>query len=123
MEDRIRRHARNAGALRAGLEALGLELFADPEYRLNPLTAVVVPGGVDDAQVRHRLRAEYSIEIGGGLGEIAGRVWRIGLMGESSSESNVLMFLSALERILPQEGYEAAQGAGMAAAQSALADR
>ena len=123
VEDRIRRHARNAGALRAGLEALGLELFADPEYRLNPLTAVVVPGGVDDAQVRHRLRAEYSIEIGGGLGEIAGRVWRIGLMGESSSESNVLMFLSALERILPQEGYEVAQGAGMAAAQSALADR
>ena len=121
MENRIRRHARNAAALRAGLEALGLELFADPDHRLNPLTTVVVPDGVNEAQVRRRLLMEYSIEIGGGLGEIAGRVWRIGLMGESSSEGNVLTFLSALERILPEEGYEVAQGAGLAGALGALA--
>ena len=121
MENRIRRHARNASALRAGLEALGLELFADPDHRLNPLTTVVVPDGVNEAQVRRRLLMEYSIEIGGGLGEIAGRVWRIGLMGESSSEGNVLTFLSALERILPEEGYEVAQGAGLAGALGALA--
>ena len=121
MEERIRRHARNAGALRAGLEALGLELFADPSYRLNPLTTVVVPEGVTEAQVRRRLLTDYGIEIGGGLGEIAGRVWRIGLMGDSSSEKNVLAFLSALERILPDEGYEVARGASLAAAQRALA--
>ena len=121
MEERIRRHARNAGALRAGLEALGLELFADPSYRLNPLTTVVVPEGVKEAQVRRRLLTDYGIEIGGGLGEIAGRVWRIGLMGDSSSEKNVLAFLSALERILPDEGYEVARGASLAAAQRALA--
>ena len=121
MEARIRRHARNAAALIAGLEALGLELFADPGYRLNPLTTVMVPGGVDEARVRRRLLVEYGIEIGGGLGEIAGRVWRIGLMGESSRESNVLAFLSALERILLAEGYEVPGGAGVAGAQRSLA--
>ncbi len=121
MEQRNHRHARNAAALRAGLEALGLKLFADPEHRLNPLTTVLVPEGVKEAQVRRRLLAEYGIEIGGGLGEIAGRVWRVGLMGESSRESSVLAFLSALERLLGEEGYEVAPGAGVAGAHSSLA--
>ena len=117
MEERIRRHARNASALRAGLEALGLTLFAEPDYRLNPLTTVEAPAGIDEGQVRRRLLAEYGIEIGGGLGEIAGRVWRIGLMGESSRERNVFAFLSALERILADGGYEMAREAGVSAAQ------
>ena len=121
LENRIRRHARNALALRAGLEALGLELFAQPGYRLSPLTTALVPEGINEAEVRRRLRADYGIEIGGGLGQIAGRVWRIGLMGESSRESNVLTFLSALERILPEHGYEVALGSGVAAAQRSLA--
>ena len=120
MDNRIRRHARNAAALRAGLEELGLELFADPGYRLNPLTTVVAPDGVNEAQVRTKLREEYGIEIGGGLGELRGRGWRIGLMGASSSESNVLTFLSAFERVLTEEGYEVAHGAGVAAAHRAL---
>ena len=109
-------------ALRAGLEALGLELYADPDHRLNPLTTVVAPEGVNEAQVRRKLMTDYNIEIGGGLGEIAGRAWRIGLMGESSRESNVLAFLSALERILAEEGYEVARGAGVTGAQRALAE-
>ena len=117
MEERVRRHARNAAALRAGLEALGLTLFAEPDYRLNPLTTVEAPDGVNEAQVRRRLLAEYGIEIGGGLGEIAGRVWRIGLMGESSRDRNVFAFLSALERILADAGYEMAREAGVSAAQ------
>ena len=117
LEARLRRHARNAAALRAGLEALGLELFAQEGYRLNPLTAVVVPQGVDANAVRGKLLEGYGIEIGGGLGQLAGRIWRIGLMGESSRESNVLALLSALERILPGEGFEVAQGASLAAAQ------
>ena len=121
IENRIRRHARNAAALRAGLEALGLNLFADPGHRLNPLTTVMVPQGVDAAQVRRKLMVDYGIEIGGGLGELAGRVWRIGLMGESCKERNVLALLSALERILPDEGYEVAFGAGVAGAQRSLA--
>ena len=119
-EERIRRHATNASALRAGLEALGLELFAQPGFRLNPLTTVLVPEGVEDANVRRKLLADHGIEVGGGLGETAGRVWRVGLMGESSRSSNVLAFLSALELILPTEGYEVARGAGVAAAQRAL---
>ena len=121
VEERIRRHSRNAAALRTGLEAMGLELFADPDDRLNPLTTVVVPGGVNEAQVRRQLLLGYGIEIGGGLGEIAGRVWRIGLMGESSREGNVLVFLSALERCLQEEGYEVARGASVAGAQRAFA--
>ena len=123
MDDRIQRHDTNAAALRAGLEALGLELFADPDHRLTPLTTVMVPNGVSESQLRRKLLEVYGIEIGGGLGDIAGRVWRVGLMGESSRESNVLAFLSALERILPEEGYEVAQGAGVAGAQRVLADR
>ena len=121
MEERIRRHARNAAALRAGLDAMGLEMFADPGYRLNPLTTVRVPGGVNDAEVRRKLREVYNIEIGGGLGEVAGLIWRIGLMGDSSRESNVLLFLSALERVLLDEGYEVARGVGVAEAQRSLA--
>lgn len=121
IENRILRHARNAAALRAGLESLGLALFADPDHRLNPLTAVLAPEGVDEAHVRRRLLQEYSIEIAGGLGQIAGRVWRIGLMGETSREANVLLLLSALERILPGEGYKVAQGAAVASAQQVLA--
>ena len=121
IEQRIRRHALNAAALRAGLEALGLKLFAHPDYMLNPLTTVMVPEEVKEAQVRRKLLVDYGIEIGGGLGEIAGRVWRIGLMGESSRENNVLTFLSALERTLVEEGYEVARGAGVTGAHVAFA--
>ena len=120
VENRIQRHALNAASLRSGLEALGLELFAEPGYRLNPLTSVLVPDGVDESQVRSRLRTEHGIEISGGLGQVAGRIWRMGLMGESSGDSNVLALVSALEGILSVEGYEVAHGAGVAAAQRVL---
>ena len=121
LEARFQRHARNAAALRAGLEALGLRLFAQEGYRLPTLTTVYVPDGVNDARVRSTLLRQYSIEIGGGLGPVAGKVWRIGLMGENSRPSSVLTFLSALEDVLPEEGYEVARGEGVAAAQRALA--
>ena len=121
VQERVQRHARNAEALRTGLTALGLELFADPEYRLNPLTTVNVPEGVDPTVVRKKLLDNYNIEIAGGLGQIAAKVWRVGVMGESCKEQNVLLLLSALERILPEEGYEVAQGAGVAAAQRTYA--
>ncbi len=121
LDNRIGRHARVAAALRAGLEALGIGLLAQPDYRLNPLTAAVVPEGIDDAVVRRRLLDDYNIEIGGGLGELRGKVWRIGLMGESARESNVFTLLSALERILSSLDYEVAYGSSLAAAQRALA--
>ncbi len=120
LENRFQRHARNAAALRAGLEALGLEMFADPKHQLNPLTAVLVPEGIDEARVRSRLVQEFNIDIGGGLGELGGRVWRIGLMGDSCTNTNVFALLSALETILPGEGFEVAQGGSLAAAQVAL---
>ena len=121
VDNRIRRHERVASSLRTGMEALGLKLLAAPEYRLNPLTAVLVPEGIDDVTVRRRLLQEYDIEIGGGLGDLKGKLWRIGLMGESCRERNVFSLLSALEIILPSLGYEVASGASLAAAQRALA--
>ena len=122
VDARIARHTRVADALRAGLQALGLELMADPAYRLNPLTSVLVPEGVEDAVVRRRLSQEFGIQIGGGLGQIAGKVWRIGLMGDSARDANVLALLSALEIILPSLGYEVAYGASLSAAQRSLAE-
>ena len=122
LDNRIQRHARSAAALRAGLEALGMDLLPDPDHRLNPLTAVMVPDGIEDAAVRRPLLDDYNIEIGGGLGELRGKVWRIGLMGESAREINVFALLSALERILSGLGYEVAYGASLAAAQRTLAD-
>ncbi len=120
LENRLNRHARVAAALRAGLEAIGIGLLADPDYRLNPLTAALIPEGIDDATVRGKLLNDYNIEIGGGLGELRGKVWRIGLMGESAREINVFALLSALEMILSDEGYEVAYGASLSAAQKAL---
>ena len=121
IENRIARHARSASSLRAGLEALGLELLADPDYRLNPLTTVGIPDGIDDATVRGSLLRDYDIEIGGGLGEFRGKAWRIGLMGDSARDRNVFALLSALEAILNANGYEVAYGSSLAAAQKALA--
>jgi alanine-glyoxylate transaminase/serine-glyoxylate transaminase/serine-pyruvate transaminase len=90
------------------------------EYCTYQLTSVAIPDGVADAALRGRLREEHQIEIGGGLGQFAGKAWRIGLMGESSQASNVLMVLSALEGLLPQFGFEVGVGAGVAAASRVL---
>jgi alanine-glyoxylate transaminase/serine-glyoxylate transaminase/serine-pyruvate transaminase len=121
MEARFKRHTRNASALCAGLEALGLRLFAQEEVRLPTLTSIHIPEGVSDTHVRSTLLHKYNIEIGGGLGPVGGKIWRIGLMGENANPSNVLMLLSALEDILPEVGYEVAKGEGVAAAQRLLA--
>lgn len=122
IENRIKRHARVASSLRAGVQAMGLDLLAEPEYRLNPLTTVLVPEGIDDATVRGALMKDYNIEVGGGLGDIRGKVWRIGLMGEGAREANVFTVLSALENILSKMDYEVAIGASLAAAQRSLVE-
>jgi|TARA_B110001454_G_scaffold157094_1_gene146379 alanine-glyoxylate transaminase/serine-glyoxylate transaminase/serine-pyruvate transaminase len=121
LDNRIQRHARVAAGFRAGAEALGLTLLAEEGHRLNPLTTVSIPEGIDDGKVRRTLLNDYEIEIGGGLGEFAGKAWRVGLMGESSRERNVFALLSALETILSKEGYEVAFGASLSAAQRAIA--
>lgn len=112
---RAARHQRNHHALVAGLEALGLQMQVIPEYRLWTLNTVRVPEGLNDARVRSRLLQEYNIEIGGGLGAFAGKIWRIGLMGAGSTESNVLLFLTVLEKILKTEGFQV-KGSGVSAA-------
>ena len=121
IDGRHERHARAAGALRAGLAALGLELTAAPEYQLNPITVIKAPEGVDEGAVRKRLLDEWNIEISGGLGEFRGQVWRIGMMGEGARDRSVLSVLSALEVILSDAGYEVAFGASVGAAQRSMA--
>lgn len=120
IEQRIERHARVAHAFREGVRALGLRLPIPEDCRLNQLTVITVPAGVDDQKVRQQLLDEYGIEIGRGLGQFQGKVWRVGLMGESAQPQNVLGLLSALERVLPANGYEVAMGVGVSAASKAL---
>ena len=110
------RHQRNHNALKAGLEAMQLELIVAPEYRLPQLNAVAVPPGVDEAQVRRGLLENYSLEIGAGLGELAGKVWRIGLMGYSSKPANVRLCLQALSSTLAAQEYDPAHQSPVAAA-------
>lgn len=116
LDARWRRHELNHRALVAGVEAMGLEMNVAPEHRLWSLNAVRVPEGVDDARVRGRLLNDSNIEIGGGLGPLKGKIWRIGLMGSGSSRENVLLVLEALHRALKAEsfscpsGVEAAEG-------------
>lgn len=100
LENRFNRHQKNHELLRDGLEAMGFEFLVDKEYRLPMLNAVKIPEGVDDAKVRKQLLEEYNIEIGGGLGPYAGKIWRIGLMGESCTPNHVNMLLSALKDVL-----------------------
>ena len=116
---RFARHARNHQALVAGLAALGLTLASEEGHRLPMLNAVTVPEGIDEGRVRGRLLREHGIEIGGGLGPMKGRVWRIGLMGESSRRAHVLTLLAALEDALRAEGRRVEAGASLAAAQVA----
>jgi alanine-glyoxylate transaminase/serine-glyoxylate transaminase/serine-pyruvate transaminase len=121
LEARFARHELHANAVVAGLEALGLELFADPAHRLTTVLAVVVPEGVNDGRVRSSLLNEFGIEISGGLGPQAGKMWRIGVMGHSASRENMLLFLDALETILSREGYTRSSGAATAAAEAVYA--
>ena len=120
LEARWARHERHHGALRAGLAALGLALAAQDGHQLWSLNAVTIPAGVEDLAVRRALLEEFGIEIGGGLGPMKGKVWRVGLMGESSSAANVLLVLHALERVLPRCGHKIREGAGVAAASALL---
>ncbi len=122
LETRWMRHEKVAQALRAGLEALELDSPVDPDYRLNQLTVVSLPDGVDDGELRSALLDEYSIEVGRGLGQFAGKVIRVGLMGESCVPANVFALLNALESILPRLGYEVPRGEAVAAASQTLAE-
>ncbi len=108
MESLFARHKLHSKALLAGLAELGIEPQVEEAYRLPQLNAVKIPDGVDDKAVRGALLNKYGIEIGAGLGPLAGKIWRIGLMGNSSNERNVIYFLSSLEQNISKSGAVAA---------------
>jgi alanine-glyoxylate transaminase/serine-glyoxylate transaminase/serine-pyruvate transaminase len=120
LENAWARHQHNHLVLRAGLEAMGLSFIVDEEYRLPQLNSVTIPDGIDEAIVRSRLLNEFNLEIGAGLGALAGKVWRIGLMGHSSRTENIFLCLSALEAVLADMGAKIHTGVALSAAQSAM---
>jgi alanine-glyoxylate transaminase/serine-glyoxylate transaminase/serine-pyruvate transaminase len=114
------RHERHHLALVAGIDAMGLSLLPPVAERLWTLNAVRMPAGVDEAAVRRTMLTTYNIEVGAGLGPLAGRIWRVGLMGASSTPQTLLQFLAALEGALSTHGHRLPEGAGVAAASAAL---
>ncbi len=120
IEARWKRHERNHLALASGLASMGLDLLPPPAERLWTLNAVRVPAGIDEAAVRRRLLQEFNLELGAGLGPLAGKVWRVGLMGSSSTPSLLLLFLGALEHVLRGAGHKAPSGGAVAAAMESL---
>ncbi len=113
----ITKAARNCHKiLKAGLPAVSIDYIPQPGYELPMLNAVSIPAGTDDVTLRKQLLNEFSIEIGGGLGAFKAKAWRIGLMGTASTPGNVLLFLSALEKCLADQGVKFEKGASIAAA-------
>ncbi len=121
LEARWQRHLLHHRAMKAGLNALGLEYSAVEGHQLPQLNAVKIPSGVEDLPVRKQLLEEFGIEVGGGLGDFKGKVWRIGLMGHNARANCVLLLLAALEKCLRAQGHRAPPGAGVAAANQAYA--
>ena len=120
LENAWARHHSNHLMLRAGIEAIGLSFVVPEEARLPQLNAVTVPEGVDEAAVRARLLNDFNLEIGAGLGALAGRVWRIGIMGHASNAKNVMFCLGALDTVLTEMGAPIESGVAVAAAQVAI---
>ena len=121
LENSWARHMRHHLALKAGLEALGLKYLVQEGYRLPQMNAVYCPTGIDEALVRRTLLTEYNLEIGAGLGPLAGKIWRFGLMGYSCKPENVLLCLSALESLLADLGMPIEVGQAEVAAHHAYA--
>lgn len=122
LENVFARHKRYGLALHAGLEAMGLKLLVKKEHRLYQLTSVIIPEGVNDLEVRKQLLHKYGLEIGGGLGELKGKVWRIGLMGYNAQQANVTQFLAALEDVLQEQGFKLEPGIGLKVANETLSE-
>jgi len=121
IEQAWERHAKMHDALREGLEAMGLSLIVEEKYRLPQLNTVSVPEGVDEAKVRATLLSRYNLEIGAGLGDLAGKVWRVGLMGQRATGEHVTLFLSAMEDALLQQGAAGIKaGAALPAARAVI---
>ena len=105
LDQRVARHELHTVALRAGLDAMGLRQLPHPSHRVTTVTAVMAPPRVSALAVRDMLLDEFNLEIAGGLGEYADRMWRIGVMGHSAQQANIMLFLAALEHALRRQGY------------------
>ena len=117
LEARWERHRLNQLALVAGVEAMGLKLLVEkPEDRLVTVTAVMIPGGVDDVKFRDQLLDEFNIEIAGGIGALKGQIWRLGTMGYCSQKQFILQLLAAMDKALLDQGHRHSPGAGVAGA-------
>jgi alanine-glyoxylate transaminase/serine-glyoxylate transaminase/serine-pyruvate transaminase len=123
IDARWARHERHHLALAVGLEAMGLSLLPPKGERLWTLNAVRVPEGVDEAAVRKQMLQQFDIEVGAGLGPLAGKIWRVGLMGASSTPDIIILFLGAFESVLRSQGANTPRGAGVAAALDSLGAR
>jgi len=118
IENSWARHQKNHDALRSGFEAMGLSFVVPEGQRLPQLNAVSIPDGVDEAAVRSALLNEYNLEIGAGLGAMAGKIWRVGLMGFASNQTNVLFCLGALDAVLSSMKAPVNSGVAVAAARA-----
>ncbi len=116
LQARWARHRLNHLALVAGLQRMGISMVVAESDRLPMLNTIQIPQGADDQRVRAALLQDFGIEIGGGLGDFAGKAWRVGLMGHACRRKNVILFLSALQSILKAEGVAVKPGALEAAA-------
>ena len=121
LENSWARHERNHKALRAGLETFGLSFLVEEKDRLPQMNAVHVLPGIDEKEVRRRLLLDYNLEIGAGLGDLAGKIWRFGIMGYSSKMENVMLCLCALETVFADVGVDVHFGAAESAAHHAYA--
>ncbi len=119
LDVRFRRHRRNAAALQAGLEALGFSyLGRQKSHRLPMLHAIYLPDGLEEGKLRAEMRSDYNIEIGGGLGRFSGKLWRIGLMGHSSTEENVYRLMASIGKIFKKHGIVGDETQGSQAAEA-----
>ena len=100
LEQSWQRHQEMHQLLKQGLQALGLQFVVAEPYRLPQLNSIYIPSGVDDATVRQQLLRQYNLEIGAGLGDLAGKTWRIGLMGYGARRENIALCIKALEEVL-----------------------
>lgn len=123
LENSWNRHTRNHLALKAGVEALGLSFIVPEDERLPQLNAITIPDGVDEATIRRELLSQFNLEIGAGLGGLAGKVWRIGLMGYASNVKNVMLCVTALESVLSQYNAHITKGAAIDAVRQACQSR
>ena len=123
LDARFARHALNHRALVAGVEGMGLKMLVPQAERLATLNLVCIPDGTDDLATRKALLKQYGLEIGAGLGPLAGKVWRVGLQGHSSTERNVMLFLVALASVLESQGVAVHTAEAAAARPSRLRGR